>query len=1635
MSNVNDPFLDALSEYIYSEFIEHIPPAQKILIKDVGVELSSEIALRCNTLKTSKGGESTHIVIMADQNNPEKFEVAPPRAVEYRNQVTPMVIFIPSQFADKTNSLTGFTTYSISKIMKDLFDIYRKKNVALGAPDFNATILKELSKLTKIDRLLRFAIAVNVAKVPTEYFAANLPLIGLIADSSESVIDKLNIERNLRTALQLNSKLNPLVTQENLLDSVGIINGATRNRVAAALFEESQTLVPWVQKLANLKDDSLLFCNWPFATSSDLKIQNLEIKSFLNLNGAINTRCKLSIHPTSNEFLSTGVVVIDWVCEPKKVANDIYWQVDVLNSANIDFAEVVTGIKGKSSLRSKKFDLSEFLEDSEQRFVIRVSAVDNFGATVLKDDGKPAVAYSEDFLLVSETGAGEDLPDPKKVNTTSIPEAFVKAAIEDRFFPDFESIGGGREHHASQTFEFPLGNRIARIRISEYVRAIEKIAITEPTKAFTFHHEMRLGAFSADTDNVLVEALDIPTSLQVARANYLECLIQDENIYYPETFFWTEKSKTILEEYVLEYQQALKLATPETRKSLLKMDLIDLKIQTSEGFCEATVILPLHPLRSLWISDHYLYLKNMASDLLDEDYGKRRNLIDLTLITKLLPENLPFAVLNTPEVRVYAGELVFGVGIYLPLDTLDTALDLSIISNSLGVTREYRSTSESSSKVAEHLTQYETGNSYTPGLKIAVFNPGDGRLAADALRKFVKDRDPEVENQKRIEISTYSDEYSYSDPIGALTDLQKYLVERHPYSSSLFLPFCTVKAMSLADSPEDQKNDFDRYPESVNVSLLQSATKLTVSSKTSLMEKVEHRSALLQGLITYLHSITINTDDVPIFYTAASTGSNVDSTLSIESLHRAYLESVSGSDSPLYLSLSLDARMTNLISDIHKRSEWVLTVDRYIGLNLFEELLSQQNNELVVLDYSPEFVDGFGDRLTLTTTKHSEVTKIIQKAMRELGLANEGKSSIDVLRSLARISGRLAMRLLNENSLATEAVGLCATVGYLEENSELDQTIIIPVDAHQELFGLNRHDPDVENKRCDLVLVRLVGDTYELELVEVKARKGRAIADLPRVIQNQLDNTEALLKRLLFDESTQRIDRDLQWSRWASLLHFYADRSILHGNFASDTSTDIHARIQKLCDAKVAPRIGKSGYIVSLLADEADINSSGPAYKMRVLNEEKLISSGWTTIKEHVFMVGSEPVAVVIDDEFPVFTEIDNEPREIVKVQETKTSSATVTPVNRQEEVIPTEIAQQNRPKIASANQSELSDVVSVVLGEDTAGNKLSWNISLKGSPHGVIVGIPGQGKSVTTRNILNQFAEQGLPSVVFDFHGDMGPKLKFKSNEINVAVEGLPFSPFEFDSGGALPIRTASQEIAEILESIGNLGEIQTTNVNLAIREAYRIRGWDDKGAVGDGYPNIEDFKSCLAAIEAQNKGKNAGARLLSFTDYELFRNDISDNFKALNPDGWVFNVSKYRQDEVRITAGAFILRRIYNEMFQWKNATRPRLAIVLDEAHRLSKDPTIPKIMKEGRKFGVIVLLVSQSMDDFAPQVIDNAGSKIAFRTNFPASKKVASFLQSKNSAGLADQLENLTTANAYVSTPDLRAPKLVKMDSEEN
>jgi DNA helicase HerA-like ATPase len=77
----------------------------------------------------------------------------------------------------------------------------------------------------------------------------------------------------------------------------------------------------------------------------------------------------------------------------------------------------------------------------------------------------------------------------------------------------------------------------------------------------------------------------------------------------------------------------------------------------------------------------------------------------------------------------------------------------------------------------------------------------------------------------------------------------------------------------------------------------------------------------------------------------------------------------------------------------------------------------------------------------------------------------------------------------------------------------------------------------------------------------------------------------------------------------------------------------------------------------------------------------------------------------------------------------------------------------------------------------------------------------------------------------------------------------------------------------------------------------------------------------------------------------------------------------------------------------------------------------------MKEGRKFGIVAISASQGLSDFHPDVLGNTGAKIVFRTNYPASRKVAGFLKPRRQDNMIDIIEQLRVGTALVQTPEMR------------
>ena len=156
--------------------------------------------------------------------------------------------------------------------------------------------------------------------------------------------------------------------------------------------------------------------------------------------------------------------------------------------------------------------------------------------------------------------------------------------------------------------------------------------------------------------------------------------------------------------------------------------------------------------------------------------------------------------------------------------------------------------------------------------------------------------------------------------------------------------------------------------------------------------------------------------------------------------------------------------------------------------------------------------------------------------------------------------------------------------------------------------------------------------------------------------------------------------------------------------------------------------------------------------------------------------------------------------------------------------------------------------------------------------------------------------------------------------------------------------------------------------------------------------------------------------------TDFGLFRGDANGPFDLLNTFrcGVVVDLSQLGLEEVQMFAASFILRKVYREMFKWPQDHTMKLAVVLDEAHRMAKDVTLPKLMKEGRKYGLSLIVASQNADDFHKDVLGNAGTKIVFRTNHPASRSVAGYLRGRSGVDLSAEIERLNVGMAYVSTP---------------
>jgi hypothetical protein len=656
----------------------------------------------------------------------------------------------------------------------------------------------------------------------------------------------------------------------------------------------------------------------------------------------------------------------------------------------------------------------------------------------------------------------------------------------------------------------------------------------------------------------------------------------------------------------------------------------------------------------------------------------------------------------------------------------------------------------------------------------------------------------------------------------------------------------------------------------------------------------------------------------------------------------------------------------------------------------------------------------------VTTAWREEVEDILALAMKELGFSAVEESVSEALQALKSVSGRLALRMIHDNTRAREAAGLGAVVAWLKSTGELRNSVLLPVDAHPEIFSVaqmrgRRAEGGGDSgtlSRCDLVQIRLRSNRMDVCFIEVKARSGvTGQGDLADRMSDQMEATERRFRELFFNPA-DRIDHVLQRSKLAAILRFYTRRAARYGFFADPNDTQETLRLVGKLESGVSQmKATYRGFIVDLGGSPQKVFTHRGA-SFRVLTAKDFEA---TTVFRSSVTAESDLTKHSPDPTRP----------------EAMTPAAPIPTASES----PTARTAGDVPPPAPR---DLPIELSVPLGVSFEDEVVDWKASVKGSPHLFIIGIPGQGKSWTVTRLLCESARQGLPAISIDFHGQLAAStseyFRLARPAVWDAAQGLPFSPFEAVSsleGGTSYWKTNCFAVAEIIQYVFGLGDIQRGLIYDAMRDCYLEAGFESDPHAAT--PNLADLERKIRQYEEQRGVRNVLIRCKPIFDFQLFDEKVAAgniDLLAASERGLVIDLHKHPLEQLQIAAGAFVLRKIYKDMFRWGEADRLRLAIVLDEAHRVSRDTTLPKIMKEGRKFGVVVISASQGISDFHPDVLGNAGTKIIFRTNYPASRKVAGFLKPRRGENIADRIEELPVGNALVQTTEMRHALQLRM-----
>ncbi|KIH97639.1 hypothetical protein LP52_18210 [Streptomonospora alba] len=872
---------------------------------------------------------------------------------------------------------------------------------------------------------------------------------------------------------------------------------------------------------------------------------------------------------------------------------------------------------------------------------------------------------SERFYIVADDDPIDEDPPPRTRKHIGLTHALrdlqFTAAAQNRPWRDVacQSVhwkatqGSGRHTVLAR---FGLDSQV-EIPLAPALVEVQRQILTEPDhlgpRRLLVHSDHSGSATSEDSLELAEDDEQIQTFVEARRAVF--DLIRGDDAMVVEGCDLT-RLRPAAQRYAEAYTEVLQARLAQAERAapdqaqrlltevaaLLRLDCIQIAYaETSQAHGDITVVAPLNPLRLLWLvawahlGPHWLDAV-AAHDNADVAVAARS-------LQALTPIGFPLVVPRGGEqLAIAASDLTPYWGVCLPTDATDPQRLLADLAASLDLPEPYGGGSMISGALfADRIEQYLRLHPYVTTLSISVVNPGRGEHLADML----------VELQRRTATSTLSYDVQLfstapqaSTTGEALGQLLRGQWTTHGRADAFYTRSGSGRPQKLAVSIRPLE-EF-RAASSTHNTHITFLCDAFSGERFDTAPADNRGGAPVHGLRQDVDVTYIETEDDIVWHkqprhpssalTEPLPGAEELSDLLcglprvVSAASSAVTTGQVGTELAPRTTLSLTTADKTLLHQAHRSSDWVITVDRSLGVEYFDSPGDTRRPDYVI-DFDAEGLDGFGHHTVVSSRSVEEMRALLTPVLGQHGLNVAPRHTATFFDQLRLLSGRLAFKLASTAAnQRTEVVGLALARLYLDYQGALDDQVLVPLDAHQELYREPQARGDavgttVDFQRTDLALFSLNARTRTItvRLVEVKCYTTlpdlQAYEQLKDTVLRQLDRSATVLAEH-FDPhrlESDRPDRAVKNAELGDLLKPYLMRALRYRTMRPSAAQEARWLLERL-DKGYQLRFTRTGLTFDLAGGGTHTESEGGVEFHRV---------GRDLIEELLDAIPTEPAA------------------------------------------------------------------------------------------------------------------------------------------------------------------------------------------------------------------------------------------------------------------------------------------------------------------------------------------------------------------------------------------------------------------------